>query len=372
VKILQWALPYLPTRGGREVFISRLSLDLKEMGHEIRVVANERSENSPFVEEVFEDFPILRLNLELLKDPKTSHTFAEALERAHAFIRDMDPEIIHFHNTYDAGSLLLIEVLKKLEKRPKVVLTYHSLADHETLVTGRKLDFLSRYIDCAILPSKFNYSMVGAFSAIPRERLRFIYNGVPIPDSVERTEAAEPYFLYAGRLNSDKGVGVLLSALRLLVERYPEVRLKIAGAGLMEKQLKDFTQMINLESSVDFLGWKEQDELRELIKGSLAVIMPSTLSEPFGLIGAEAQSLAVPLIASRVGGLAEIPEDSVTGLLLPAGDFGLLSQAMRYLYEHPEIRKSYGLAGAERAAELFSIEKSHKAYEACFKELISQ
>ena len=214
--------------------------------------------------------------------------------------------------------------------------------------------------------------MVGAFSAIPKEKLRLIYNGVPIPEAVDRVESQDPYFLYAGRLNSDKGVGVLLSALRLLLEKYPHIRLKIAGAGLMEKQLKDFTRMINMESAVDFLGWQEQDELRTLIKGSLAVIMPSTLSEPFGLIGAEAQALGVPLIASRVGGLAEIPLDSVTGLLLPAGEFGLLSQAMRYLYEHPELRKSYGLAGAERAARLFSIEQSHKAYEKCFRELISQ
>lgn len=372
MRILQWAFPYLPTRGGREVFVNRLASDLKNRGHDLQIFGNERSKSSPFIEVEEGDIPIHRFNLELLKEPGASATFVQAVEYAEGIVRAFQPEIIHFHNPVETGSLLLIEVLKGLENCPKVVLTYHSLADRESLQNAAKIEYVQRFIDCVVLPSKHNFDMVKAFSSFAPEKLRLIYNGVPIPTLTNRTESTPPYFLYAGRLNSDKGVGILLSAMVLLRESHPEITLKVVGSGIMEKQLRDFCRLAQIESSVEFIGWLKEVELQALMRGSLAVVMPSTLSEPFGLIGAEAQALGVPLIASRTGGLSEIPVDSETGLLIPLGDFGLLAQAMRYMAENPESREIFGRAGAIRAAERFSLEKSHSAYENLYQELVAR
>lgn len=370
MRILQWAFPYLPTKGGREIFIQRLSEDLYQRGHQLFIISNENALDSPLCETSDSNFPLERINLHLLKGSNQPELFSTVRDHAVAKIEEWQPEIIHLHNIYDTGAILLIEALKKLSYRPKVILTYHGLAGREILHTEKKFRFMGPYLDRVVLPSQINFDYFQMYTPFTDEKLRLIYNGVPTTFDSDRTENPDQYFLYAGRLSFDKGVGVLLSAWKLISRRHPHLRLKIAGEGRMRNILQDFANEIAIAESVDFLGWIPSNEIAELIKGSIAVVVPSTLTEPFGLIAAEAQALGVPVIASQVGGLGEIVEDDVTGFLIPPGDFGSLTQAMNYLIDNPDVRVRFGAAATIRMREHFSLDKSHKAYEDLYFEMI--
>ena len=374
MKILQWAFPYLPTRGGREIFIERLSSDLHSKGNDIFMFANESREDAPLIESVGNQFPIERINLELVSKLEKPELFEESIAHAVSCLDKWKPEIVHLHNIAGMSPMLLSESLKRLNFRPKIVLTHHSLADKDSFIKVGRWKLLAQIIDVVVLPSQYNYDMFKAFGGFPTSKAKLIHNGVPLPNPSDASIklGSEEYFVYGGRLAFEKGVGVLLSAWKMLQTKNPNIKLKIAGAGALDAMLRDFAREIQVDDSVEFLGWVDQAEMRDLISGSIGVVVPSTYSEPFGLIAAEAQALGIPVIASNIGGLSEIVDPGKTGLLIQPGDFSQLYGAMRYFIENTEVRIRFGEEGAKRTAKLFSLEDSHRKYESLFLDLINE
>lgn len=373
MKILQWAFPYLPTQGGREIFIDRLSSDLHLKGNDIFMFANESRINSPLIESDGIQFPIERINLELISKLERPELFEESVAHVVYHLKKWKPEIVHMHNIAGMSPMLLSESLKRIDFRPKIVLTHHSLADKDSFLRVGRWKLLARIVDIVVLPSQYNFDMFNAFGGFPTSKAILIHNGVPMPNPPDerRNTNSEEYFLYGGRLAFEKGVGVLLSAWKMLQTKNPNVKLKIAGSGALDAMLRDFANEIQVTNSVEFLGWVNQIEMQKLISGSMGVIVPSTYSEPFGLVAAEAQALSIPVIASNIGGLAEIVDAGKTGLLVQPGDFSQLYGAIRYFIENTEARRRFGIEGAKRASSLFSLEESHGKYESLFKALIN-
>jgi glycosyltransferase involved in cell wall biosynthesis len=99
------------------------------------------------------------------------------------------------------------------------------------------------------------------------------------------------------------------------------------------------------------------------------VVMPS-LRESFGIVALEAMAMKVPVIASRIGGLAEIVVNEKTGFLVPPGDADALAEAIRTLTENPEMRRNMGEAGRQRVAEVFSIESTIRRTEELYLECL--
>ena len=373
MKILQWAFPYLPTQGGREIFIDRLSSDLHHKNNDIFMFANESRENAPLIESDGIQFPIERINLELISKLERPELFEESVAHVVYCLKKWKPEIVHMHNIAGMSPMLLSESLKRLDHKPKIVLTHHSLADKDSFLKVGRWKLLAQIIDVVVLPSQYNFDMFNAFGGFPTSKARLIHNGVPIPNRQieKRSDNSKEYFVYGGRLAFEKGVGVLLSAWKMLQTKNPNIKLKIAGTGSLDAMLRDFASEIQVTNSVEFLGWVDQIEMQQLISGSIGVIVPSTYSEPFGLIAAEAQALGIPVIASNTGGLSEIVDGGKTGLLIQPGDFSQLYGAMRYFIENTEVRSRFGIEGAKRASNLFSLEESHRKYESLFKALIN-
>jgi glycosyltransferase involved in cell wall biosynthesis len=89
-------------------------------------------------------------------------------------------------------------------------------------------------------------------------------------------------------------------------------------------------------------------------------VLPS-LSESFGVVVIEAMASGLPIVASRVGGIPEVVEDGVTGILVPPADSAALSEALLRLLKDPERRKKMGRNGRERVIKLFSWDKTIEA-----------
>ena len=196
----------------------------------------------------------------------------------------------------------------------------------------------------------------------PREdpRLIVIPNGVadlgasPPPSS-------PPVVSFIGRLSERKGPQVFLAAALRLVRRFPEVRFVLAGdepfgSEELTARLHDQARHEELQNRVIFRPFRE--ETSDLYAEASVVVSPSLLPESFGLVILEAMAAARPVVASSVGGPAELIVDGENGFLVPPGDAEALADAIGRLLEDPERRRRMGEAGRKRALDCFPIEKT--------------
>lgn len=153
-----------------------------------------------------------------------------------------------------------------------------------------------------------------------------------------------PMAVFAGRLVREKGAHVLVEAARAL----PEARFLIAGDGPERMALEAAAG-----PNVEFAGHLSRDAMEERFAGAWAQAVPSLWQEPFGLTAAEAQMRGTAVVASAVGGLAEVIRHGLTGLAVDAGDVGAWAAALRTLLTNREAAERMGSAGrAYAVAEL--------------------
>lgn len=145
--------------------------------------------------------------------------------------------------------------------------------------------------------------------------------------------------LFVGRLAPEKGVDVLVRAMRLLPVQ--DFELTIVGGGPLEPELKAMVLNLALESVIRFRGQVEHGQVAEYYKNADALIVPSH-SEGQGVVIIEAMSFGVPVIASRVGGIPELIADGATGLLFSAGDSDQLAAQITRLRQDALLRSDIG------------------------------
>ncbi|MEW6127390.1 MAG: glycosyltransferase family 4 protein [Acidobacteriota bacterium] len=144
--------------------------------------------------------------------------------------------------------------------------------------------------------------------------------------------------LFIGRLVEIKGLTVLLKALADL----PHIQLLIAGEGEQKNNYKSLAGQLNLNA--EFLGQVGRNEKRQLLAACDAVVIPSMVlpggrTEGVPVVMLEAMAAGVPVIASNVGGLAEIIVDAESGLLFEAGNSERLAEKINHLIAHRELQR---------------------------------
>jgi glycosyltransferase involved in cell wall biosynthesis len=119
---------------------------------------------------------------------------------------------------------------------------------------------------------------------------------------------------------------------------------------------------------VTFLGWVPNTALPPYYRAAAVSVIPS-LEEGFGIPAAEAMGCEVPVVATDAGGLPEVVEHEVTGLVVPRGDSGALASAIGRLLDDEELRRRMGLAGRERALRLFDWDRTAEQFEQVYRDL---
>lgn len=203
-------------------------------------------------------------------------------------------------------------------------------------------------------------------------RARVIPNGIPVsPASGHERQLRNPHspaftFGALGNIRPAKGYDVLLDAADQVCQRYPDVRFLVAGepdkAGLYESLLKKRADL-GLEGRLDFLG-HVADGSAFLQRIDCAVSSSITEGMPLSLIEAMAQSL--PIVATRCGGVPELIESGVHGLLCEAGNAEELAATMSLIHDDAELRDRLGLAAARRAVSQFSLKAMGDCYEGLY------
>jgi len=201
-------------------------------------------------------------------------------------------------------------------------------------------------------------------------RSSVILNGLEAVQAAAPLPLETPRLLCVGRLASkEKGFDLALSALALVAPRYPRLRLGIAGDGEERPNLERQAADLGITDRVDFLGWVNPAEIPWWIARSTIVVMPSREGEGFGLAGLQAGQLERPIIATRVGGLAELIVDGDTGLLIEPEDATALARAVAALLDDPRRAAAMGKAARQRALSVFGWDRHVDAYDELIREL---
>jgi glycosyltransferase involved in cell wall biosynthesis len=191
----------------------------------------------------------------------------------------------------------------------------------------------------------------------PGRRSVVIYNGVdvnrftPLPGARPHQP---PVLVAVANLIREKGLDVLLEACRSLQE-LPWI-LRIVGDGPEEPALRQQATAGGIAGRVEFLGLR--DDVERVLQEADIYVHPAVWEEAFGLTIAEAMASGCATLATRTGGIPEIVEDGVSGLLVPPGDAAALAAAIRRLLEDPPLRARLSAAGRQRIAEQFTLEAS--------------
>jgi len=139
----------------------------------------------------------------------------------------------------------------------------------------------------------------------------------------------EPYFVYVGRLSSEKGLEDLFAAFCAIYKRYPKARLDLVGSGPLAEQLKSRVTALGMDGAIAFLGSKSLDEIAVLFMKCTALVLPSH-SEPWGLVVNEALSYGCPVVVSSACGcVPDLAIDGLTGYSFDVGDVDSLTKALR-------------------------------------------
>lgn len=175
-------------------------------------------------------------------------------------------------------------------------------------------------------------------------------------------DQCERLILFVGRIEQIKGIDVLLRALGLLFFRHPELRnevcLVVVGGALdpgddapeTEKiqELRRLVHQHRMEANVSFVGSREQESLALYYAAADVCAVPS-LTESFGLVALESMACGTPVVGTRVGGLQKLIEHGESGLLVPAGDYQALAEAIARVLTDPRLRMHLAHGARDRA-----------------------
>ncbi|MFJ7364242.1 glycosyltransferase family 4 protein [Peribacillus frigoritolerans] len=286
-------------------------------------------------------------------------------------------DVIH---TQDIFSTVCINRIRS--EKTALVATLHGCVAHELKsahyssktvkksIARQGCDYFYRFeyegatsADYTIVANKWLKNILTDEFQVPKEQLHVFHYGYDTETFLkrkdEKTEIQRPHdkkvIIYTGRLNEFKGVHHLIGALSELKKTRNDWVCWIVGDGPNEMELTNKNKAAGLESNVFFLG--RRDDIPYLLSISDILVLPTLMeNQPLSVI--EAQIIGKAVIASDVGGIPEIIEHGVTGVLTPAGDEKMLTININYLLEHELYMKNLGINAQKWGLDHWSADKA--------------
>jgi glycosyltransferase involved in cell wall biosynthesis len=398
-------------RGGEEVYLYELASILKEKGHEVIPFSTKHPDNWPspyeryFIDRIELDGTATRMNLrEKIKTfPKLIYSL-EAKKRLKELIRKTKPDVAHLFNIGYHLSPSVIYVLKEagipvvqsvnnykmvcpnqrlyledsgqicfkckngkfyhavLERCIKGSFTASLLGTMENYIY-KLLGTYAKYIDCFVVANRFMETLLTRYG-IDEKKIFKILNPLRV-NTFNPSREGEDYYVYFGRLSVEKGVFTLIKAAR----EVSKARLVLIGGGNLEALLKDFVVSNHIEN-VEFLGPKWDESMKDIVGKAKFVVVPSEWYENSPYVIYQAFSLGKPVIGSDVdGGIHELVQDGITGLLFPSGDFEALAEKINYLLGRNGLLKEMSFNARRFAEERFDTENIYTEFISIYERL---
>lgn len=236
---------------------------------------------------------------------------------------------------------------------------------------GLTTRFLFSAADLVITPSESTLNEVVKVLPSLRNRTRFIHNAVDLAEfrvAPEDPPLTSSYILCVANHNSKKAVDILLRAFEALTKTDHDVDLWLVGDGPLRGELERLARELGLGDRVRFLGASDRESVRRYLRDCLLFVLPSR-AEPFGIVILEALASRKAVVGTAVGGIPEIIQDGVTGVLVPPDDPEALYNAMQRLLKNDVFREQLAEAGYRRVTEYFQWAAAGDRYESAFQAL---
>jgi len=391
-------------KGGTEKHFFELKDVLEKNGHEVIVLSTQNDKNNfSGKNEYF--IPETKMHLSNFLNGLNLFYNFRAIKELKKIIAEHNIDVAHLHNVGHHFSPAIIKFLKK--KNIPVVMTvhdykivcpnyklfnqgktcekcqggkfYHCLAgkcvknSHLASLVLMLESYWAKwkkyydYVDYFIVPSQF-MKMQLMKNGIEKNKIKYLPNFLD-EEKLEKNESGEmeKYILFFGRLSQEKGISVLIEAMRYI--KNENIKLKIAGDGEELFNLKKQAEKLKLENQVEFLGYQNKEQVKKLIANSQFVVVPSVWYEnaPYSVL--ESFSQAKPVIGSRIGGIEEIIIDGKTGLLFNPGNAKDLAEKINFLWKNPQEIYQMGSETSEFFKEKFGSKKYYQGLEKIYSKL---
>jgi glycosyltransferase involved in cell wall biosynthesis len=287
-------------------------------------------------------------------------------------LKDFKPHVIHTHR-YVIRYTLIPALLCRI---PVKIHTIHNVAEKEVDLAGRIIHFFAYHF--------FKYQPIGisknisdyASSYYTMGHIPHIYNGIrtvlynsPIELRKKTRKSLDIadddiIFINVGRFFPQKNHRLLIEAFRKVTLPEPNATLLLIGEGELRPEIERIVSEKGLNERIRFLGLRK--DIPELL-GASDIFVLSSDWEGLPLTIIEAMAAGKPVIATAVGGLPELIDQGINGVLVPPGDETALARAMTAMANDPLRAKQMGGAGRKIAREKFDIEAMVQAYEKLYQ-----
>lgn len=226
-------------------------------------------------------------------------------------------------------------------------------------------DFLgtTKKINAFVVPSEFTLKKLNEFG-IPQKKLNHIPTFFNLKQTADKI-TYEPYFLFVGRIEKQKGLQTLIDAFT-----NTDLKLKIIGFSNngYEEELKK--NLNGKKHHIEFLGRKTFEEIEQYLKTCLCTIVPSEWYDNFPNTILESFAYKKPVIATNFGSLPELVKDRETGLLFKYRDTNDLIQKCNELVNHPDKAIEMGLKAYKTIESVYSAEKHYSTLIKVFQKVL--
>lgn len=185
-------------------------------------------------------------------------------------------------------------------------------------------------------------------------KLHIIHCGIQPERYRATSEPGTGRLVFVGRLAAVKGVAVLLQALAKARQSAGELSLTLIGDGPERASIEAEVRRLGLGEVVTFTGYLGQDAVAEHLQSASALVLPS-FAEGVPVVLMEAMAAGLPVVATRVGGVAELVADGVSGVIVAPGDEDALAQAIITVATNPDLACEMGSKGREIVVRDFEI-----------------
>jgi glycogen(starch) synthase len=356
MRVLLISSSYPPVLGGLQTVAHALACYLTHRGHNVQVVTNRYPRSLP-AQEVLDGVPVYRW---LFLTPDLSHFgerrpdlflasfyfFPSTLFRLTRLMRTFRPEVVNLH--FPDAQVPFVHWLRRwFDFRLVVSLHGHEIErwflDEPSSIVHylssmlRHLRLILQEADAVTACSHYLLDKAIQLESSVAEKGCVIHNGIDPKRFKDKTlyPHPRPYVLAYGRLTYQKGFDMLLDAFAQVAPRHPAVDLVLAGDGEQGEALREQVRRLELENQVHFFGQATPKEVVQLLNGCLFIVVPSRL-DTFGIVALEALATGKAVLATRVGGLPALLDDSVHRLVEPTVD-GMAEGLGEWLARHNEI-----------------------------------
>lgn len=373
------------TRGGDCICTINLEELLIKNGHEVAIFAMQHPQNLPTPwDKYFPSEINFKLGLGMLEAFKRPFGTNEVKKKFNLLLDNFCPDVLHVHNIHSQLSPIIIQIAH--QRGIRVIWTLHdykllcprydclrnsSILCEECFTDKHKVldykcmkgSYIASFLaykeavkwnkeclevstDVFLSPSHFLAHKMeqGGFN---KKKIHILCNFIDVSKTLINNYEKQDYYCFIGRLSHEKGVSTLIEAAKQL-----PYKLKIIGTGPMESELKE----MGITDNIEFLGYKNWTEIKVIVGKARFSVISSEWYENNPLSVIEAHCLGTPVLGAHIGGIPELIEEGVSGMLFEAKDVLDLKRKIKMMFTH-----SFDCKGlAERSQKRYSSERYYE------------